>query len=1301
MPDTLQTSIELYDKVTAPTKNMVNALSKMLDVFKSLDSSIAGGLDTSALTSAERELNAIKATMAQTEQSAGQVSDEWNKMGDAVKQASVDTNALIGSLNGAAAAANNLREPLTGLERINRMNELSRLFREAGQGAAEAATHVTAYASRLDKCNVEAAQLKSTLERMRSVQPLSGISADIEEFDIRVSLLKSKLSNLFSAIKPSNAFKQVSNQVLQLQWNISSAMHSMKQFASTKLSNLKSGLTGIKNTLTQGQTGAKGFVTALKNIGKISVTSLVNGVKNVGTQLKNGVSKAKEFASSLKQAASVTFNKLASGIKSAGSALGSAALSGAKVAAGALAAGTAAVGGLIAKGISYNNQMEQYQTSFTTLLEGNQAAADGLVSSLKEMADTTPFEMTDMSSAAQTLLGFGVAADKVMPSLQALGDVSQGNSERFSNLSLAFAQVQAAGKLTGQDLLQFVNAGFNPLQEMSRTTGKSLAELREEMSEGAISAEMVADAFQSATSEGGRFYQSMQKQSKTFSGQMSTIKDNVNSMLGTLTSGLQQDLAANFLPQINESLSSLNAAFTSGGMEGFLNALPTAIDGIMSAITTKLQTGLPTIINIVVSALNSIVNSIAGYLPSLVSTIGNGLLQLLQGLLNTLQSSGPQLISGLVDSLSQFVTGLLGMLPQIANVGMSLIISLVQGIAQAAPTLIPAAVDAVMNFTNNIYNNIGSIITAGLQLVSGLVQGIVTAIPRLVSAIPNLITSFINSITSNLPAIIEMGAQILVQLVFGLMTTIPKLLTAIPKIVKALWDGLTSINWLDLGKNILSSIGDGIKSGLKGLFGIGEDGGEAVVEGYESGSSGISSSAINSGLEAAQGFSSGITSNMGLATGAASDMSQNAASAFGSGSLLSNLEGADMTSDFAAGITGSSYAAESAAGGVSLDTANAFGDYSSLTNAAGTDMTSGFASGINASGQTPVQEAQSISANVQTALDNASASINNFMVQLTNTLTNAKSNISLWVSELSAEIQNGLKFDGTNGVITNFMIGLTNTLTSAKTNIVLWFSEIAAEVQAKTDAMISALQGFQTSLYNTDPALSSLTSAVTQMEDVVKRGMDTVAKTASQKMKEFVQAISDGGTQTKTKLSEIKTNIETAFTTINLRDTGKNIIQGLIDGIDSKRSDAIAAARDIADAIRDTIDSAMGIASPSKLMMEKGRYITEGLAIGMTNRLRDVKRAALSLSSAAGEYPKTTFGNRDTVTARGDYSDIRSAAGKSDRGETKTIVKAPITITINNDNEISSEMDLTDVIKRMSNGIYANLQSNLEANYGV
>ena len=301
---------------------------------------------------------------------------------------------------------------------------------------------------------------------VNSCKAVDAARNSISQFNERFSKLKSLIPSVVDSM---------SNKFNQLKFNIGAASGSLKQFASTKLSNLKSGLTGIKNTLTQGQTGAKGFVTALKNIGKISVTSLVNGVKNVGTQLKNGVSKAKEFASSLKQAASVTFNKLASGIKSAGSALGSAALSGAKVAAGALAAGTAAVGGLIAKGISYNNQMEQYQTSFTTLLEGNQTAADGLVSSLKEMADTTPFEMTDMSSAAQTLLGFGVAADKVMPSLQALGDVSQGNSERFGNLSLAFAQVQAAGKLTGQDLLQFVNAGFNPLQEMSIRSGTPLS----------------------------------------------------------------------------------------------------------------------------------------------------------------------------------------------------------------------------------------------------------------------------------------------------------------------------------------------------------------------------------------------------------------------------------------------------------------------------------------------------------------------------------------------------------------------------------------------------------------------------------------------------------------------------------------------------------------------------------------------------------------------------------------------------------------------------------------------------------
>lgn len=92
------------------------------------------------------------------------------------------------------------------------------------------------------------------------------------------------------------------------------------------------------------------------------------------------------------------------------------------------------------------------------------------------------------------MLGFGIESDKVMGYLKALGDISMGDSERFQSLALAFSQMSATGKLMGQDLLQMINAGFNPLKVISEETGKSIGELKDEMSQGKISAEMVQKA---------------------------------------------------------------------------------------------------------------------------------------------------------------------------------------------------------------------------------------------------------------------------------------------------------------------------------------------------------------------------------------------------------------------------------------------------------------------------------------------------------------------------------------------------------------------------------------------------------------------------------------------------------------------------------------------------------------------------------------------------------------------------------------------------------------------------------------
>lgn len=169
------------------------------------------------------------------------------------------------------------------------------------------------------------------------------------------------------------------------------------------------------------------------------------------------------------------------------------------------------------------SEMQSLQISFETLL-GSQEKANALFNEMKTFAVSTPMQLNDLASAAQTMLGFGIAAEDIMPNLKALGDISMGDTARFQSLSLAFSQMSATGKLMGQDLLQMINAGFNPLNEISKKTGKSVAELKEEMSKGAISAEMVADAFKSATSEGGQFHGMLEKQSKGLKGALSNLE---------------------------------------------------------------------------------------------------------------------------------------------------------------------------------------------------------------------------------------------------------------------------------------------------------------------------------------------------------------------------------------------------------------------------------------------------------------------------------------------------------------------------------------------------------------------------------------------------------------------------------------------------------------------------------------------------------------------------------------------------------------------------------------------------------
>ena len=139
-----------------------------------------------------------------------------------------------------------------------------------------------------------------------------------------------------------------------------------------------------------------------------------------------------------------------------------------------------------------------------------------------------------MVGAEKMMLGFNIQAEDTIKYLKAISDISMGESSKFNSLTLAFSQMSAAGKLMGQDLNQMINAGFNPLQIISEKTGKSIATLKDEMSKGAVSAEMVQQAFIDATSAGGKFYNMSENASKTINGQLSMMQDALDSVFNEL-----------------------------------------------------------------------------------------------------------------------------------------------------------------------------------------------------------------------------------------------------------------------------------------------------------------------------------------------------------------------------------------------------------------------------------------------------------------------------------------------------------------------------------------------------------------------------------------------------------------------------------------------------------------------------------------------------------------------------------------------------------------------------------------------
>lgn len=464
--------------------------------------------------------------------------------------------------------------------------------------------------------------------------------------------------------------------------------------------------------------------------------------------------------------------------------LGSLAKGGLSVLTGAIGSVTAALGAGAVAGTKYNASIETYQTSFEVMTGSAEKAAE-VIDRLKKVGAETPFELPDLADTTQLLMNYGLTADEAMDKMMMLGDISQGSADKMSRIAMAYGQMSSAGKVQLEDVKQMIEAGFNPLQEISESTGESMESLYDWISKGTLSVDEITASMERATSEGGKYYQSMQKQSQTFSGMISTLKDNAQQLLGDVVQPISDSMVSTLLPAAIDAIDQMAKAFETEGTDGLIKA--------GSQILVDLLTGM------------------AQLLPSL----GELALNIIWTLVNGLITNAPQLMTQANTMFTDFCLQIQERLPELIQRGAEMISSLLLGLLENMPQIMQQASSMMMTWLDTIWGMLPSILQSGADMILNLLNGLVSNAPQILSQAGQMLIDYIATIASNLPAVLQKGIEIIGQLLAGIIQAVPDLIASIPGIIADIGSAFLDKDWGEIGLNIIK----GIASGITGAVG--------------------------------------------------------------------------------------------------------------------------------------------------------------------------------------------------------------------------------------------------------------------------------------------------------------------------------------------------------------------------------------------------------------------------------------------------------------------------------------------------
>ena len=317
-----------------------------------------------------------------------------------------------------------------------------------------------------------------------------------------------------------------------------------------------------------------------ESVGKTGKAS--SETKNLKTMLAQAEAQLRATTTALKAANNGMDGFASSTDKASGKSLANAITQGTVMANVFSKLGSAALSaaeGFISSGIEYNAQIEKYTTGFTNML-GSAEAAQRVMSQIQEDAAKTPFDVESLTKANQYLISAGENASYARNTIMALGDAvsaTGGGNDELNRMSQNLQQIANTGKATAADIKQFAYAGIDVYGILADYTGKSTAEVQKMT----ISYDLLTQALQAASEEGGRYYNSMDTQSQTMNGRVSTLKDNVSQLAGLMTGDLSSGIGV-VIGNLNDLIVKAQDAYKTDGWIG----LAGAITGLTEPINT-------------------------------------------------------------------------------------------------------------------------------------------------------------------------------------------------------------------------------------------------------------------------------------------------------------------------------------------------------------------------------------------------------------------------------------------------------------------------------------------------------------------------------------------------------------------------------------------------------------------------------------------------------------------------------------------------------------------------------------------